>query len=214
MLRLIDQLALVEPGNRVLDVGCGAGAMVPGLLDRAGSEGSYVGFDVHGPSVEWCRRRYRDERRCQFEVAYLASPYATEDGGRVEEYTFPIGKGQADFVLAKSVFTHLLPAEAERYLREAHRALRPGRPAIVTVFLFAPDSRTGAGKSRFFRGSEPTGRVRWRSRFRPQSAVAYERDYFFGLVERAGLRVQWMSPGYFPGDADSLSAQDVLILGH
>jgi SAM-dependent methyltransferase len=214
MLHLIDQLALVRPGDRLLDIGCGPGAMVVGLLARTGTAGSYVGFDVHRPSVEWCRRRYGADPRCRFELARLASPYARKNGRPVEEYAFPIDKGQADFVLAKSVFTHLLPAEAEHYLSEIHRALRLGAPAVVTAFLFAPDSRTGTGHSRFFRGADPTGRVRSRSRLRPQAAVAYERDYFFELVTNAGLRVQWLSPGFFPGDGDCLSGQDVLLLGH
>lgn len=188
--------------------------MVSGLLDRAGPEGSYVGFDVHRPSVEWCRRRYVDDRRCRFELARLDSPYATLSGRPVEQYCFPAAAGAADFVLAKSVFTHLLPAEAKRYLEEIGRVLSPGRPAMITAFLFAADSRTGKGRSRYFNGADPAGLYRWRSQLRPQSAVAYERDCFERMVKDAGLRVQWMSPGFFPGDAESLDGQDVLILGH
>jgi SAM-dependent methyltransferase len=214
MLRLIDQLALVKPGDRLLDVGCGAGAMVPGLLDRAGSEGSYVGFDVHGPSIEWCRRRYREDPRCRFELAGVASPYASRARGLVEDYSFPVDDGEADFVLAKSVFTHLMEGEATRYLAEIRRALRPGRAAIVTAFLFDPGSRTGMGRSRYFRCADPDGRMRWRSRLRPQAAVAYDRDCFFGLVASCRLRVHWFCAGFFPGDADRLTGQDVLLLGH
>jgi SAM-dependent methyltransferase len=213
-LALIDQLALVRAGDRVLDVGCGPGAMVPGLLERAGSGGSYVGFDVHGPSIAWCRRRYAEDRRCRFVLARIASPYSTSDGGPIEQYSFPVADRRADFILAKSVFTHLMPSEAGRYLSEIQRTLQPGRPAVLTAFLFASGSRTGSGWSRFFRSTDSTGKVRWRSPLRPSSAVAYERDYFFALVERAGLRVQWLSAGFFPGDSDSLSGQDVLILGH
>lgn len=213
-LALVDQLALVRAGDRVLDIGCGPGAMVPGLLERTGKGGSYVGFDVHGPSIDWCRRHYGRDPRCRFELARIASTYSIGDGGPIEEYSFPVADGQADFVLAKSVFTHLMPSEAGQYLSEIHRVLRPGRPAVLTAFLFASGSRTDSGRSRFFRSTDSTGKVRWRSPLRPRSAVAYERDYFFALVERAGLRVQWLSPGFFPGDGDSLSGQDVVILGH
>lgn len=188
--------------------------MVPGLLERAGKEGSYVGFDVHGPSIDWCRRRYGRDPRCRFELARVASPYATLNGGPAELYSFPIPDGEADFVLAKSVFTHLLLTESRRYLEEIRRTLRPGRPAMLTAFLFTPDSRTGAGRSRFFACADATGRARWRSPLRPQSAVAYERDFFFALVREAGLRVQLLSAGFFPGDAESLAGQDVVFLGH
>ena len=198
----------------MLDVGCGPGSMVEGLLARIGPRGSYVGFDVHGPSIRWARRRFAEDPRCRFEVARLASPYSTGNGGLTEDYSFPAADGAADFVLAKSVFTHLMPSETRRYLSEVHRVLRPGRPAVLTAFLFATDSRTGSGRSRFFRSTDSTGKVRWRSPLRPQSAVAYERDDFVALVEGAGLRVQWLSPGFFPGDVESLSGQDVVILGH
>jgi SAM-dependent methyltransferase len=214
MLRMIDELDLVRRGDQVLDVGCGPGAMVPGLRARIGPAGSYVGFDVHGPSIRWCRRRYSKESGCRFERARIASPYASGRGGSVEGYSFPVADARADFVLAKSVFTHLTSVESQRYLAEIRRVLRPGRPAVLTAFLFDRESRTGSGRSRFFRSAGSTGSVRWRSPLRPQSAVAYERDYFFALVEGAGLRVQWLSPGFFPGDAESLAAQDVLILGH
>jgi SAM-dependent methyltransferase len=187
--------------------------MVSGLLDRIGPEGSYVGFDVHRPSIEWCRRRHARDLRCRFELARLDSPYATLRGRPVEQYSFPVADGAADFVLAKSVFTHLLPAEAKRYLEEIRRALSPGRPAVVTGFLFAADGRTGMGRSRYFTCADPAGRYRWRSPLRPRSAVAYERGWFERMVEEAGLRVQWLSPGFFPGDAESVIGQDVLILG-
>lgn len=214
MVRTIDDFALVHPGDRVLDLGCGPGAMVLPLLHRIGPSGSYVGIDVHGPSIAWCRQRFGGDSRCWFELARVASPYSQRGGIPAEEYTFPVADGQADFVLAKSVFTHLLPAEADRYLCEIRRALCPGRPAIVTAFLFERGSRTDSGDSRLFRSADPTGRVRWRSQLRPHSAVAYERDDFFKRIEQAGLRVQWLSPGYFPGDASTPTGQDVLILGH
>jgi len=214
MLLLIDQLGLVKPGDRLLDIGCGPGAMVSGLLDRAGREGSYVGFDVHGPSIDWCRRLHREEARCRFELARLASPYATSGGGPVENYSFPVDDGESDFVLAKSVFTHLEPGEAKRYLAETRRVLRPGRAAIVTAFLFESGSRTDAGRSRVFRCTDETGRMRWRSRLQPRAAIAYEKDYFYELAEQAGLRVQWLCAGFFPGETNRLTGQDILLLGH
>jgi hypothetical protein len=54
--------------------------------------------------------------------------------------------------------------------------------------------------------------MRWRVRARPTAAVAYERSGFEGLVRAAGLRVQWMSPGYFPG-SERVTGQDTLLLG-
>jgi hypothetical protein len=55
--------------------------------------------------------------------------------------------------------------------------------------------------------------VRWRLRGRPTAAIAYAKPVFEGLLAGAGLRLQWMSPGYFPG-ADRLAGQDTLLVGH
>ena len=126
-------------------------------------------------------------------------------------YRFPMEDGGAGLILAKSVFTHLFEEEASHYLAEIRRTLNPGRAAIVTALLFDRESSEFPGVERAFPLGD--GRVRWRSRLRPSSSVAYERSRFFEMVDGSGLRVQWMSEGYFPG-SDRLTGQDVLLLGH
>ena len=64
-----------------------------------------------------------------------------------------------------------------------------------------------------FLTAPPTGTVRWRSAMRPTAAVAYDRAIFESFVEAAGLHVQWIYFGYFPG-SDRLTGQDTVILGH
>jgi SAM-dependent methyltransferase len=188
--------------------------MVPGLLARAGLEGSYVGFDVYPHALRWCQKHYGSDPRCRFELARVASPYGTWRGTRLERFKFPLEDGAADLVLAKSVFTHLVADEARRYLEETRRVLRPGRAALITAFLFEKGSRTAQGSSRAFPHTEATGRMRWRSRLMPESGIAYEKLYFAELVEGAGLHVQWLCPGFLPGDGDDPAGQDILLLGH
>ena len=206
---LLDRLGLVRAGDTVLDVGCGPGAMVPELAGRFGPAGRYVGFDVHAPSIRWARRRWARETRFRFDLATMASPYGAASGPPLSSYRFPVGNGEADFVLAKSVFTHLLRDDARHYLAETRRVLRPGRGAVVTVFLFEEGS--AAVSTAFpFAGA---GGARVRSRSRPTAAVAWEKSRFVGLIEEAGLHLQWHSPGYYPG-RNRLTAQDTLLLGH
>jgi SAM-dependent methyltransferase len=206
---LLDRLGLLEDVRLVLDVGCGAGAMVEDFRRHLPPDGRYVGFDVHAPSIRWCRRRWASDPRLVFEIADVSSPYGSARGGRVESYRFPVGDGEADLVLAKSVFTHLQAAEAAHYLSEIRRALRPGRPAVVTAFLYAKDDR--AAKAAF--PYEVGEGVRVRSSARPTAAVAFEKTGFVSLLEEAGLHLQWHSEGYYPG-REALTAQDVLLLGH
>jgi hypothetical protein len=121
--------------------------------------------------------------------------------------------GRAGFILAKSVFTHLLEPEVHHYLREIRRTLMPGRGAVLTAFLFDRLAPQAATARRAFPFADSSGNVRWRSRLRPTAAVAYDRTYFESLVAAAGIRVQWLSPGYFPG-RPRLTGQDIVLLGH
>jgi ubiquinone/menaquinone biosynthesis C-methylase UbiE len=49
--------AAVQPGERVIDVGCGCGATALELATRAGSKGSVIGVDVSAPMLQRARKR-------------------------------------------------------------------------------------------------------------------------------------------------------------
>ena len=204
---LIHQMALLRPGDRVLDIGCGPGAMALELARRLGPQGRYVGFDVHQSSIRWCRRRFAGDLRLRFEVADVSTPYSPRSGGRPEAIRFPAEEGSVDLAIAKSIFTHLLEAEAARYLGEIRRVLAPGRAAFVTAFLF---EKTGA--TPLFPRPDGLAAVRWRSRARPRAAVAYDRLRFQAMIEEAGLRLRGMCAGFWPGDTAARRGQDILIL--
>ena len=53
------ELAGIEPGNRVLDVGCGAGNTTLQLGERVGPSGSLLGVDLSAPMLERARERAR-----------------------------------------------------------------------------------------------------------------------------------------------------------
>lgn len=207
MEALLRQLHLVRETDRILEIGCGCGAMVPAFVRALGPAGRYVGFDVHAPSIRWCRRRFAADPRFRFELAEIASPYGDPSLQRsARAYRFPLDDGCADFILAKSVFTHLLEADVRHYLREIRRTLRPGRLALITAFLF--DGRPPAFP--FPDGESP---VRWLRRLRPEAAVAFDRGLFESMIAEAGLTLREMVPGFWPGTAPVPRGQDVLILG-
>jgi ubiquinone/menaquinone biosynthesis C-methylase UbiE len=209
---MVVRLGLVPAGARMLDVGCGCGAMVEALLELAGSAGRYTGFDVHEPSVRWCRRHFGGDARCTFEAARVASPYGARAGGSVGTYRFPAAAGQVDLVLAKSVFTHLVADEARRYLTETRRVLAPGGRGLLTAFLF-DRAVCGAAGPRAFPCPAPEAEVRWRLASRPHAAVAYDRALFERMLADAGLALLAMVQGYWPGGEAAPRGQDTLVVG-
>jgi tRNA G46 methylase TrmB len=63
-------LAGLRPDGRVLDIGCGCGQMALHLTKYLNEKGSYVGIDIHGPSIRWCQRNISN-RRSNFEFAHI-----------------------------------------------------------------------------------------------------------------------------------------------
>jgi SAM-dependent methyltransferase len=53
-------LAAARPGERVVDIGCGAASTTLALHDQVGDRGSVLGVDISGPMLEVARARARD----------------------------------------------------------------------------------------------------------------------------------------------------------
>lgn len=132
---------VLADGTRCLDLGCGCGRLaLPLAEDGDPTVALYRGFDVDARCIRWCRRHIeRHHPAFRFDHADLASasynPRGREDPAR---YRFPHDDGAFDLAVAASLFTHLLPPAAERFLAEAGRVLRPGGALYLTAFLIAP----------------------------------------------------------------------------
>lgn len=103
------RLAAPQPGQLVLDLGCGQGNLSLELLG-AGTE--VIGVDISPGMVDVARRRaelYRPTERARFLVA---------DAGNL-----PLADSSVDMVVGKWVLHHLDSATA---VREIRRVLRPG----------------------------------------------------------------------------------------
>lgn len=126
----------VGPSSRVLDVGCGSGRLARELVGLLRPPGAYVGFDVDAEAVAWCRRAYAGHLQATFVHADLANGfYAPRGAAPAAGYAFPVEDGWADCVVATSVFTHLLDADAARYLDESRRVLAPGGRIVASFLL-------------------------------------------------------------------------------
>jgi SAM-dependent methyltransferase len=207
------ELAALQPGERVLDVGCGIGRMARPLSGYLSSDGSYDGFDVNRDGIAWCRRRYRRHPNFRFEVADLFNArYNPRGGRRADEYRFPYEDASFDFVLATSVFTHLLEADAANYLAECARVLAPGGRLFATFFLLNDTSRALIRDERSgLRFTDVDERVAILDEALPEEAVAYDDEWVFEALRANGLELSGLHPGSWSGREEFVSFQDIVI---
>jgi demethylmenaquinone methyltransferase/2-methoxy-6-polyprenyl-1,4-benzoquinol methylase len=125
-----DIAARVEPGERVLDLGCGTGALAV-LLARRGAEVS--GIDISPPMLSQAARRVREEG--------LEDRVALRELGAVDlDTAFP--DASFDVVASTLVFSELSADEIEYTLAECRRILRPGGQLLIADEVL-PDSWWG-----------------------------------------------------------------------
>ncbi|MCL2778263.1 MAG: class I SAM-dependent methyltransferase [Polyangiaceae bacterium] len=103
-------LAAPRPGERVLEVGCGAGAMIIELAKRVAPGGSVVGIDISEPILAFARERIAK--------AGVSAEIIVADA---TTHTF-----RADFDLVFSTFGVMFFPEPERAFANLRSALRPG----------------------------------------------------------------------------------------
>jgi SAM-dependent methyltransferase len=233
-IRLVDVMAEaggMTPDSQVLDVGCGPGRMAAVLTERLSPSATYEGFDVMPKSIAWCRKAISSRfPNFHFQVADLHNgQYNPKGSQRACEYVFPYEDGRFDVAVAGSLYTHLRPFEAQRYLEETARVLRPGGRFVGTWFLLneEADAALAAGKvlrPGLFSETKPPLRLEHHltdergNPFRsldpetPEYMIAVDEQQVRDSYERAGLRILEIRHGRWAGrTGDDLPGQDVIV---
>jgi arsenite methyltransferase len=113
--RLVYEALGAEPGDRILDVGCGPGFYASELLDQVGPEGSVVGLDASPQMLAVAAHRSEGRPNVDFHQADATS--------------LPVEDASFDRAVCVQVLEYVSDVEAG--LREIHRALRPGGRAVI-----------------------------------------------------------------------------------
>jgi ubiquinone/menaquinone biosynthesis C-methylase UbiE len=118
----------VQPGQRVLDVGCGTGYFARLIARAVGRDGLVVGIDPSPAMIRYAERKAAASGNCQFQV------------GTAEALDFPPDHFD---VVVSSLVMHHLPADLRmQALQEMRRVLRPADRLLVAE---AQDPRHGLG---------------------------------------------------------------------
>jgi len=107
---LVTEYIRPKAGDRILEIGCGPGTIVPYL-----PQCEYVGFDASSDYIEQAHRRFPEAR------------FVCE---RVSQYTLP-QRAYFDAVLALGIVHHLDDPEALQLFQIAHEALKPGGKLVT-----------------------------------------------------------------------------------
>jgi SAM-dependent methyltransferase len=200
-------LADLTPQSDVVDIGCGIGRIARPLA-RFLTTGTYAGFDVDPRGIAWCAQRYPADR-FSFALADLHNArYNPAGTASARDYRFPYADDRFDVAVMTSVVTHLQAPEAEHYLAEALRVLRPGGRLLATFFLLDDDSRAAlrAGRTTIpFPTDDAEADMAVADPDLPEEAVAFDERWV-----RERLDVRAVHPGAWRG-APGPSYQDIVI---
>lgn len=214
-LNLFIQIGNLQPDEQILEIGCSSGRMAIPLTGYLGPAGSYTGMDITKQTIVWCQQNIsRHHPNFSFSHIDLYNKRYNRYGRYLaEEYTFPYESESFDFIFLTSVFTHLLPAATENYLREIARLLRHDGRGFFTFFLLNEAQQSlaeqGYNDIDFIYGAGP---YRMRNESVPESAVAYEETYLLQLFSACDLELCGpVHYGTWSGRKDGLSYQDILL---
>lgn len=140
-----------QPGQRVLDIGCGTGDILDFLPDV-----DYVGFDM--------------------DPAYISAA-SQRHGSRGTFFCEPVGEGvnvpaaSFDVVIAHGVLHHLNDDEAKALFKIAHTALKPGGRLLTFDGCFSDDQ---SRMSQFFVSRDRGCHVRRREDYETLARAVFE----------------------------------------
>lgn len=140
--RYFKELGHLKPNDTVLDIGCGIGRMAIPLTHYL-TQGQFYGFDIDKRGIKWCQKNVSNSfPNFHFQYVDIFNKYYNKKGKiHADAFVFPYENHQFDFIFATSVFTHMLPKQILRYLKEISRVLKPGGTCFLTWFSINEEAK-------------------------------------------------------------------------
>lgn len=187
----------LKPDEKVLEVGSGIGRIAIPLTQYL-KTGTYDGFDIVRHGIEWCQRQITPRYpNFNFFVADVHNQFYHPEGKHpASKYTFPFEDGSFDFVFLTSVFTHMLPADVERYTAEIGRVLKRSGRCFCTAYIISEEARKHLDNGTSRRLFVACPQAYWtETPDNPEASVGYSEDYLIGIFKQAGLEAARIVPG-------------------
>jgi len=211
-------LAKLRDGDFVWDLACGCGMLELALQDL-GWQGRLIGTDIHKRCIEWAQKNIGAHYAgCKFiHIDIYNEAYSRGGTLNTQEWLDSFDGYGFDVVIAKSLFTHVLPDELDVYLKGIVERLNIGGRALLTFFLLSEEQArlAAGGKNRL--SFQPYGeglRCAVARPLAPHVAVAYEQHYLEERLRMAGFKAKGytLHPGAWTGSPNGLSFQDILVI--
>lgn len=220
--KLLMEVGRLQPGDSVLDVGCGCGRMAVPLTQYLTAQAKYEGFDIDREAIKWCQKRITPRYpNFRFRTVDLYnSHYNPHSSVSAKDFKFPYPSQSFDFAFLASIFTHMLPDDVENYLSELHRVLKPGKHCYITQFLLTEQTLGFIEKGlSIFKPGEDMGGYRVLNPEIQETAVFYDFETALEMYKRHRFElVDNVYFGFWRGGEETVSelrsgsGQDHLVL--
>jgi SAM-dependent methyltransferase len=177
--RLIRDFDL-SAATRLLEIGCGPARLPIGILAEVGEICRYDGVDIDKASVRWgathVSAKHPSFRFHRVEARH--ERYNPRGRPMSQGFRLHFEDSQFDIIYLHSVFANMNPDDVYVYCSEFARLLKPSGSVFLTAFIEEDVPNVTVNPDDYILESDG-----------PMNLARYERNFFFEIVARAGLKV-------------------------
>jgi len=174
------QIEGLQPEHALVDLGCGIGRLAVHVIPTLVG-GSYIGVDISETMLKRAKARIAQA---------VPNPPCLVTWIKQTTPHFTLPENSVDMMCAISVFTHMEPEDAYRYLKAALKVVKPGGRFIFSCTPLT----TAIGKTIFLNSAKLDLKHRWKYVRNMTTSL----DYMSEIARLAG----WTPLRWYPPDAE------------